>query len=395
MDTKYLGLIAFFLIVSLFGIIFFQPLFEYKVDVQESEQINGVVTSTSIEVQETDDDKKYIPEVGYRYSVDGESYTDENVFPPTTDDHSYNTRRGARSVINGYERGSQVTVNYRPTKPDQSYLEENMGVNTFPMAASVVYIILAAVFGAWMIYIGFKRWKQKKWIRDTPTQDVESLAVGPSEVKGVMEAKDQPLSAPFTGEECVYYEYTVKEYKRGADDDKSWQTIDEGSSHTPFYVDDGTGKLLVEPHHETYYEIKEEDETTINSSSSSPSNDNVSSFIQSNADISTTSNRRKYIQKIIRNGDEGYIFGTAQTRDLEDDGEYRDNAQRLHIKKVEDDAMAEPLFMVSGVDESEVVNRRQFALWRAPFGSVFLVIALFMLIIVMSYFIGIRVPVWF
>lgn len=394
MDTKYLGLIGFFLFISLFGIVFFQPLFEYKVDVQESEQINGIVTGTDIEVQETDDDKKYIPKVSYRYSVGGESYTDNNVFPPTTDDHSYGSRSGARSVTNGYESGSQVTVNYRPTKPDQSYLEENVGVNSAPMAISVVYIVLAVLFGGWMIYIGFNRWKQKKWIRDTPTQDIESLAIGPSEVKGVMKAKDDPLIAPFTDEECVYYEYTVKEYKRSGDD-KSWQTIDEGSSHTPFYVDDGTGKLLVEPHDETYYEIKEEDETTLRSSSSSPPSGSVSSFIENNSGVSTTSNKRKYIQKIIRNEDEGYIFGTAQTRDIQDDDEYRDNAQRLHIKKVEDGAMAEPLFMVSGVDESEVIDRRQFSLWRAPFGSVFLVIALFMLIIVMSYFIDIRVPVWF
>jgi hypothetical protein len=394
MDTKHLGVVAFFIIGSLFAMIMFMPLFQYQVDTQESKQTDGFVVSTDIDViTDDDDDTKYVPVIEYQYIVDSETYTSQNVYPPTGHDYEFGSRSEANAVLADYPVDSQVSVNYIPQDPDSSYLEENSNVYRNWLIASIIYAVLTILFGVWFIKVGFKRWRQRRWMKDTPTEDVESVAIGPTEIKGETKAKNDPIEAPFTDDECVYYEYEIKEYKEdAADDDKDWETVDSGSSKTPFYIDDGTGEMLVEPHEETVYEFKSEDieERKFSSSSSTP--EEIAEFVDNKTNLSETNNRRKFKQKIIKNNDTGYIFGTAQIRQEVEDTST--NSERLCIKKVTDDSMSEPLFMISSAGEKEVINRRSFALWRVPFGGILLVIAVFVLLIIGSTFIGFRVPAW-
>lgn len=393
MDKKHLGVAVVFLIITLFGILGFSPLFQYKLDIQESKQTSAVVQNTSINVVETDDGTYYEPIVKYTYTVNSTQYTDNNIYPPHGQNVDYGSRGAAQKVVSAYPENTPVTANYRPREPGSAYLNENSGVYSTWLYMTIGYIVVVLFFSTWMIKKGFVRWKQKKWIRDTPTQDIESLSIGPSEIKGRFDAKDDPLSAPFSDEECVYYKYRIQEYKHSGDD-KSWQTIDRGSSHTPMYVDDGTGRVLVIPHEETYFEVKSED-TNEYGSSRSPPNSKIKQFVENNDEIDKTDNKRKYREEIIKNKEDGYVFGTAQVEDTDlSDNDDKSNAGRLCIKKVVDNSLSEPLFMIAGVSEEEVVDRRDFALWRVPYGAIYLVIALFMLLVGLSLYFGYPVPVW-
>ena len=82
----------------------------------------------------------------------------------------------------------------------------------------------------------------------TPTCLIRSAAVGMCEVKGQAKLIGDLLISPFSKKTCVYYSYLVEEY-RGSDDKSNWQRIAGGSSLQPFYINDGTGDLLIEPKH--------------------------------------------------------------------------------------------------------------------------------------------------
>lgn len=65
----------------------------------------------------------------------------------------------------------------------------------------------------------------------------------------------ESLASPLTERRCVYYRYLVEEWKRstvaipgmGIGGGGLWHVSDRDEAITEFYVDDGTGRALVEP----------------------------------------------------------------------------------------------------------------------------------------------------
>ncbi len=100
--------------------------------------------------------------------------------------------------------------------------------------------------GIWLFFWGFMRLRRKRLIENIPTSKVRGLALGLVELIGKTE-KTNPLKTPFTDIVCVFYRYTVERYeKRGKS--SSWVTIAQGNSfYCPFWLNDGTGKILVFP----------------------------------------------------------------------------------------------------------------------------------------------------
>jgi hypothetical protein len=58
------------------------------------------------------------------------------------------------------------------------------------------------------------------------------------------------IESPLTGERCVYYRYLVEEWRRGSVnvvDTGLWHAVEQDEAIAEFYLDDGTGRALVEP----------------------------------------------------------------------------------------------------------------------------------------------------
>jgi hypothetical protein len=144
----------------------------------------------------------------------------------------------------------------------------------------LLFVGLAFVVSLLIIYWGFQTYQFARLIRDTPPESIQSVAMGRTEVQGQILPSDRVYDQPFTEGQCVYCEYEVKEYKKSGDDDKSWQTIDSGSYGTSFYVDDGTGQILVDPSEETIYEISDEYDTEIRVGNGESPPDTVHDFLQ-------------------------------------------------------------------------------------------------------------------
>ena len=100
--------------------------------------------------------------------------------------------------------------------------------------------------GIWSFFWGFTRLRRKRLIENTPTSTVRGLAMGFVELIGQAE-KARTFTSPLTQTECVLYRYTVERYERSGRSG-NWVVIASGDSdYCPFWLDDGTGKIMVFP----------------------------------------------------------------------------------------------------------------------------------------------------
>ncbi len=83
----------------------------------------------------------------------------------------------------------------------------------------------------------------KRRIENTPTSKVRSLAMGLVEVHGRAQ-RLYALVAPMTQSACVWYR--LRKYRK--DNKNNWKLVKEiNSDHVPFQLDDGTGRVTVDP----------------------------------------------------------------------------------------------------------------------------------------------------
>lgn len=110
----------------------------------------------------------------------------------------------------------------------------------------IVYAALGFGFGIWSFFHGFKRLRRKRLIQNTPTSTIRGLAMGLVEIYGKTSAP-HILISPLVKAKCVLYKFTVEEYRKSGKSGH-WVTIASGDSFaSPFWVDDGTGKMMVFP----------------------------------------------------------------------------------------------------------------------------------------------------
>ncbi|MGK2907290.1 MAG: hypothetical protein ACSLFH_13245 [Desulfuromonadales bacterium] len=95
-----------------------------------------------------------------------------------------------------------------------------------------------------LLWTGIYFVRLKRQVENTPTSKVRSIAMGMVEVQG-QARRQYALVAPMTQAACVYYR--LRKYRR--EDHNKWNLIrDVDSSHVAFQIDDGTGRVVVEPH---------------------------------------------------------------------------------------------------------------------------------------------------
>lgn len=100
--------------------------------------------------------------------------------------------------------------------------------------------------GLYLFYQGFRWRKQQQLIEAIPTSKARSVAIGQAELAGKVLAPKKTLVAPFSGKECAYYRCTIEEYRRQGKSSR-WVIVHAKSSTQPFYLEDDTGKVLVDP----------------------------------------------------------------------------------------------------------------------------------------------------
>lgn len=100
--------------------------------------------------------------------------------------------------------------------------------------------VAAAVgVGAWLAAL-----HRRRAITDTPTSRIATAAQGFVELQGYGKLfGEQALVSPLTGLPCLWYRFVIEERDR----DNRWRQVQSGTSDVSFFVDDGTGEVLVDP----------------------------------------------------------------------------------------------------------------------------------------------------
>lgn len=228
------------------------------------------------------------------------------------------------------------------------------------MSDHVGYALGALLGGLVFIGIGFYVYRRGQLLRDTPISEVASMAVGTVELTGRAAAGPEALTAPLTGEDAVLVSYGVREYERGADLEKEWATVETGLAAVPFYLDDGTGRVLVDvpdgvgdrPVTEaTEYDLSFETmaDEEFEGGGSQPAS--VTRFLEEHTDVEPAPDReRKYVQQTIPVGEELLVFGDAELADRVDVG-FEPESDLVVTR----DADTE-LFLVSDKSEAELTR---------------------------------------
>ena len=112
----------------------------------------------------------------------------------------------------------------------------------FIQPVSLLSFAIGAVAGLYWLVKGFRLLRRKRLILNTPTSTVQNAAMGLAEISGWVTSPYVMLS-PLDRTECYYYRSVAWQQ----DGSGKWVKVAEETLNVPFYIDDNTGKVLVDP----------------------------------------------------------------------------------------------------------------------------------------------------
>jgi hypothetical protein len=114
-----------------------------------------------------------------------------------------------------------------------------------PITELWLWATLGMIGGLVLFYRGFRILQRKRLILNIPTSKIRSASLGLVEVSGLA-IGPYTIPAPLTGKACYYYRSIGWELQKSGNNDE-WKKVADESLHVPFYLDDGTGLLMVNP----------------------------------------------------------------------------------------------------------------------------------------------------
>ena len=107
-----------------------------------------------------------------------------------------------------------------------------------------IFLFLILFGGIVFFFSGFQKLHQKRIIANLPLSKIRSLSMGLVKLNGQIMQNEKLLISPINKEKCIYYNCHIEELKKRGRS-TSWVTIFRSIASVPFYVQDETGKILV------------------------------------------------------------------------------------------------------------------------------------------------------
>jgi hypothetical protein len=141
-------IIAVVLVVSLgaSGVTYYLLVYQPQQAIDAAEPTNGTVVSSNVErVERSNERDRFRPNITYRYTVDGETYTNDNyISGANTELYS---KPVAEDRADTFQPGRNVTIQANPENPQQSYLLEKG-----PQQTDYLTVGVFGVVALWSVY---------------------------------------------------------------------------------------------------------------------------------------------------------------------------------------------------------------------------------------------------
>ncbi|HVI10286.1 MAG TPA: GIDE domain-containing protein [Candidatus Binatia bacterium] len=112
-------------------------------------------------------------------------------------------------------------------------------------AGLVIWCVIGLCAGIYLFVKGFRLLQRRKLILDTPVSKIRSASMGMVELSGLA-VGPYTMVAPITARPCYFYRTIAWEWKqRGRD--RQWVKVAAEAMHLPFFLDDNTGRVMVDP----------------------------------------------------------------------------------------------------------------------------------------------------
>jgi len=173
--------------------------------------------------------------------------------------------------------------------------------------------VLGACAGVYLFILGFQLLQRKRLIMNTPASKIRSAAIGLVEVSGLA-AGPYSIVAPISGVPCYYYRTMAWQWKREGKNNQ-WVKVADESYHVPFFLEDNTGRVLVNPQGaemEIHRDLQEEFSHSL-FSSALPVPTNVAGFLMRHG-VGTDS-KLKLEEYCIKPKNALFILGTLAEND--------------------------------------------------------------------------------
>jgi hypothetical protein len=109
----------------------------------------------------------------------------------------------------------------------------------------IVWCVIGFCAGIYLFFHGFRLLQRRRLILDTPFSKIRSASMGMAEVSGLA-VGPYTMVAPITTRPCFYYRTLVWEWKQSGKN-KQWVKVAVECVHVPFFLDDDSGRVLVDP----------------------------------------------------------------------------------------------------------------------------------------------------
>ncbi|MGC2370911.1 MAG: GIDE domain-containing protein, partial [Candidatus Sulfotelmatobacter sp.] len=110
---------------------------------------------------------------------------------------------------------------------------------------AIAWCAIGFCAGLYLFFNGFRLLQRRHLILDTPVSKIRSASMGMVELNG-QAAGPYTVIAPITERSCYYFRTIVWEWKRQGRNN-AWVKVASECTHVPFFLDDNTGKVMVDP----------------------------------------------------------------------------------------------------------------------------------------------------
>ncbi len=205
--------------------------------------------------------------------------------------------------------------------------------------------------GIYMFFEGFRVYREYRVLADTPEMPIRSIPMGLVEIHGKPRPVEEGklLTSPVTRTACVFYKVDIEKWEVDDKGKGSWSDVKSVANGYNFYLEDSTGKVLVDAHHAEYdlgqTGQRETSSSDVMTPGVSSSGDDLGSYVARNCPGESSSGKYRLTERCILPGRSYDVTGTCV-----ENPNPRDEHDRNMLVKGQN----EPTFLISWRSEREI-----------------------------------------